>query len=52
MRLCTDAERARAYHRPSAIGRLDPARDEAQARGWTLVSMQQDWQRLFPCAAT
>ena len=47
----TDAEREWAYDRTSAIGRLDQALDAAQARGWTVVSMQQDWKRIFPFAA-
>jgi hypothetical protein len=44
----TDAEREWAYDRTSSVGRLDKALDEAQARGWTVVSMQQDWKRIFP----
>ena len=47
----TDAEREWAYDRTSSIGRLDKALDEAQARGWTVVSMQQDWKRIFPFEA-
>jgi hypothetical protein len=47
----TDAEREWAYDRTSAIGRLDKALDAAQARGWTVVSMQDDWKRIFPFAA-
>jgi phosphoglycolate phosphatase-like HAD superfamily hydrolase len=44
----TDAEREWAYDRASAIGRLDKALDEANARGWTVVSMKDDWKRIFP----
>jgi hypothetical protein len=47
----TDADREWAYDRQSAIGRLDKALDAAQARGWTVVSMQDDWKRIFPFAA-
>jgi hypothetical protein len=47
----TDAEREWAYDRTSAIGRLDKALDAAQARGWTVVSMQDDWKRIFPFEA-
>jgi len=47
----TDAEREWAYDRTSSIGRLDKALDEAQARGWTVVSMKDDWKRLFPFGA-
>jgi hypothetical protein len=47
----TDAEREWAYDRTSHIGRLDKAFDEAQAKGWTVVNMQQDWKTIFPPAA-
>ena len=43
----TDAAREWAYDRASSIGRLDKALDEAQARGWTVVSMKDDWKRIF-----
>jgi phosphoglycolate phosphatase-like HAD superfamily hydrolase len=42
-----DAEREYAYDRKSSIGRLDKALDEANARGWTVVSMKQDWKKIF-----
>ena len=41
----TDADREWAYDRKSAIGRLDKALDEAQAKGWTVVDMKNDWKR-------
>jgi hypothetical protein len=44
----TDAEREWAYDRQSSIGRLDKGIDEAQARGWTVVSMKDDWKTIFP----
>ncbi len=44
----TDAEREWAYDRESAVGRLDRGLDEAGARGWTVVSMKDDWRRIFP----
>jgi hypothetical protein len=44
----TDAEREYAYDRDSHIGRLDKALDEAEARGWTVVSMKDDWKTIFP----
>ena len=47
----TDAEREWAYDRKSSIGKLDKALDEAQARGWTVVSMKNDWKRIFPFEA-
>lgn len=43
----TDAEREWAYDRTSHIGKLDKAWDEAQAKGWTVVSMKEDWKRIF-----
>jgi hydroxymethylpyrimidine pyrophosphatase-like HAD family hydrolase len=43
----TDAEREWAYDRQSSIGRLDKGLDEAKARGWTVVSMKDDWKRVF-----
>jgi len=44
----TDAEREWAYDRESAIGRLDRGLDEAVTRGWTVVSMKDDWRTIFP----
>jgi haloacid dehalogenase-like hydrolase len=44
----TDAEREWAYDRTSHIGKLDKAWDEAQAKGWTVVDMKQDWKTVFP----
>jgi len=44
----TDAEREWAYDRTSSIGRLDKALDEAQANGWTVVDMKNDWKTIFP----
>jgi phosphoglycolate phosphatase-like HAD superfamily hydrolase len=44
----TDAEREWAYDRESHIGRLDKGLDEANAKGWTVVSMQDDWKTIFP----
>jgi phosphoglycolate phosphatase-like HAD superfamily hydrolase len=44
----TDAEREWAYDRTSHIGKLDKAWDEAQANGWTVVDMKQDWKTIFP----
>ncbi len=46
----TDAEREWAYDRNSSIGRLDKGLDEAQARGWTVVDMKQDWKVIYPPA--
>ncbi len=44
----TDAEREWAYDRKSSIGHLDKALDEAQAKGWTVVDMKQDWKIIYP----
>ena len=44
----TDAEREWAYDRKSSIGRLDKGLDEAQAKGWTVVDMKQDWKVIYP----
>jgi haloacid dehalogenase-like hydrolase len=43
----TDAAREWAYDRQSSIGRLDRGLSEAAKRGWTLVSMKDDWKRVF-----
>jgi phosphoglycolate phosphatase-like HAD superfamily hydrolase len=43
-----DAEREWAYDRDSSIGHLDTALDEARERGWTVISMKNDWKRVFP----
>ncbi len=44
----TDAEREYAYDRHSAVGRLDKALDAAPKEGWIVVSMKDDWKRIFP----
>ncbi|MCJ7500904.1 haloacid dehalogenase-like hydrolase [bacterium] len=43
-----DAEREFAYDRHSAAGRLDRALTEAPGRGWTVVSMKNDWKTVYP----
>jgi len=42
-----DAVREFAYDRTAATGKLDRGLDEASKRGWTLVSMKNDWNRIF-----
>jgi len=42
-----DAEREFAYDRESHIGKLDKAWDEAKAKGWIVVSMKNDWKKIF-----
>jgi phosphoglycolate phosphatase-like HAD superfamily hydrolase len=44
----TDAVREWAYDRDSSIGHLDKALDAAQADGWTVVDMKNDWKTIFP----
>jgi phosphoserine phosphatase len=44
----TDATREWAYDRNPSIGQLDKALDEANAKGWTVVDMKNDWRRVFP----
>jgi hypothetical protein len=44
----TDAEREWAYDRNSSVGKLDKALDVAQAQGWTVVDMKNDWKTIFP----
>ncbi len=43
-----DAAREYAYDRESHVGRLDRALNEAPARGWQVISMRDDWSRIFP----
>jgi phosphoglycolate phosphatase-like HAD superfamily hydrolase len=44
----TDGVREWAYDRQSHIGKLDKGLDEAAAKGWTVVSMKDDWKTIFP----
>ena len=41
-------EREWAYDRQSHIGKLDKGLDEAKAKGWTVVSMKDDWAQIYP----
>jgi phosphoglycolate phosphatase-like HAD superfamily hydrolase len=43
-----DAAREFAYDRQSKVGKLDRAWDEALAKGWTIVSMKDDWNVIYP----
>ncbi|WP_213306896.1 HAD family hydrolase [Paraburkholderia sacchari] len=43
-----DAAREFAYDRKAGSAALDKAWDEAQARGWVVVSMKQDWKSVYP----
>ena len=42
----TDAGREWAYDRQS-LGRLDKGLEEARSKDWTVVSMKDDWKRVF-----
>jgi phosphoserine phosphatase len=44
----TDAEREFAYDRESHIGRLNDALDAAPARGFVVIDMARDWNRIWP----
>jgi phosphoserine phosphatase len=44
----TDAEREWAYDKESHIGRLDKGLDEANEKGWTVVDMKKDWNKIYP----
>lgn len=43
-----DAQREYAYDRGSHIGKLEKGLDEAPQRGWTIISMQNDWKSIYP----
>jgi len=43
----TDDQREWAYDRDSHIGRLDKGLDEAREKGWTVVDMKNDWNKIF-----
>ncbi|MFA5092468.1 MAG: HAD family hydrolase [Candidatus Omnitrophota bacterium] len=43
----TDDKREWAYDRASSIGHFDKALDEALAKGWTIVDMQNDWKIIY-----
>ncbi len=43
-----DADREWAYDRASHVGHLDKGLDEAASRGWMLVSMKNDFKKVFP----
>lgn len=47
-----DDTREYAYDRKDGLAKLDKGLDEAAAKGWTVVSMKNDWQRVFPFEVT
>jgi len=46
-----DAAREFAYDREAGLAKLDRGLDEGPKRGWTMVSMKNDWKRVFPFEA-
>jgi phosphoserine phosphatase len=42
-----DAAREFAYDRDSHIGKLERGLDEAGARGWSLISVKDDWNTVY-----
>ena len=44
----TDEKREFAYDRKSHIGKLDKGLDYANANGWTVVDMKNDWKIIYP----
>ena len=42
-----DTEALSGVYRVSPMGRLELALDEAHRRGWTVVSMKDDWKSIF-----
>jgi hypothetical protein len=43
----TDSAREYAYDRQASVGHLDRVLDEAKRRRWPVVSIREDWARLF-----
>ena len=43
-----DADREWAYDRESHIGQLARGLDEAKKRNWNIISMKNDWNRIYP----
>ncbi len=43
-----DDGREVAYDRQSPIGKLSQALDDADAKGWVITSMKNDWKVVFP----
>jgi phosphoserine phosphatase len=46
-----DAAREYAYDRGDELAALDKGWDEAVAKGWTVVSMKDDWKQVFAGAS-
>ena len=43
-----DSERELAYDRTDKLQQFNKGWDEAMAKGWTVVSMKNDWKTVFP----
>jgi hypothetical protein len=43
----TDGEGEFAYDRNAVVGRLDRGLEAAKLKGWTVVDMTKDWNRIF-----
>ena len=43
----TDGAREFAYDRDSHVGRLSRGLDEGPGRGWLIVDMAEDWERVW-----
>jgi phosphoserine phosphatase len=43
-----DVAREYAYDREAGLARLVRGLDEAPNRGWTIASVREDWERVFP----
>jgi phosphoglycolate phosphatase-like HAD superfamily hydrolase len=46
-----DAAREFAYDRADKLQQFNTGWDEAVAKGWTVVSMKDDWKTVFPAAS-
>jgi phosphoserine phosphatase len=46
----TDADREWAYDRSSHVGKLEKGLNEAASKGWTVVSMKDDWKTIYSAA--
>ena len=47
-----DAAREYAYDRADRLQTFSKGWDEALAKGWTVVSMKDDWSTVFPPTAS
>ena len=43
-----DADREYAYDRDAGLARLARGLDEGPGRGWTIASVRNDWNGVFP----